>query len=525
MNRLGAACLLLLLETLAASASVNVKISSPANNAVVGASAHYVAAATSNHRITGMQIYVDGKKAYATTGSQLNTTIALSVGSHQITVKAWDSTGAVGRASQVINSSNALVPPPPPPNPNPIKPTTTLVAETGNNTSAANSFLGWSNGDIAPTNISKVSIKTLVPWFGGKLLAHYMPWWGASGHKSNGQSSHDPAQAERIVEDMISRGFDGVMVSESNSSSWDQQGALALFAAIENHSGFYFIAGENKGALDSASNKTAKLIADMQFDDQHYFNSPNYLRWNGRPVVVFFDSAANISGVDWAAAKAGSVQYGNPLWIFRNSSGFGYTASDGAFAWIGSASGSDPYGLSYLKGFYSEAMSHTSDLAVGSAWRGFNDSMASWGKGKVISGHCGQTWLASMALATTTFESSSHQIPFLKVNTWNDYEEGTEVETGVDNCGSVSASLSGAALSFAPKFTADGSEKTVDHYTVFISTDGQNLAHLTDLPVGSRVLNVGSFNLASGTYYLYVKMIGKPMITNHMSGRVTYVVK
>ena len=521
MKKQAAAGLLLLLGTLAASASVQVTITSPANNANVGASAHYLASATSGHRITGMQIYLDGKKVYATSSSQLNTSISLNVGAHQITVKAWDSTGALGHASQVINAGNIVVPPPPPP-PNT---TTTLAAETGNNTSAANSFPGWSNGDIAPTNISKISIKTLIPWFDGKLLAHYMPWWGASGHKSNGQSSHDPPTAERIVEDMISRGFDGVMVSESNSSSWDQQGALTLFAAVENHSGFYFIAGENKGALDSASNKTAKLIADMQFDDQHYFNSSNYLRWNGRPVVVFFDSAANISGVDWAAAKAGSVQYGNPIWIFRNSSGFGYTASDGAFSWIGSSSGSDPYGLSYLKGFYSAAMSHASDMAIGSAWRGFNDSMASWGKGKVIPGHCGQTWLASIALATTTFESSSYKIPFIKINTWNDYEEGTEVETGVDNCGSVTASLSGAALNFAPKFSADGTEKTVDHYTVFISTDGQKLAPLTDLPVGSRVLNLGSFNLASGTYYLYVKMIGRPMITNHISGKVTYVVK
>jgi len=37
-----------------------------------------------------------------------------------------------------------------------IVPTTTLAAETGNNTSGANSFQTQSNGNIAPGNVSKV---------------------------------------------------------------------------------------------------------------------------------------------------------------------------------------------------------------------------------------------------------------------------------------------------------------------------------------------------------------------------------
>ena len=59
--------------------------------------------------------------------------------------------------------------------------------------------------------------------------------------------------------------------------------------------------------------------------------------------------------------------------------------------------------------------------------------------------------------------------------TWNDYEEGTEIETGIDNCVSVSGSVSGTDLSW----NIGGQENTIDHYSVFISQDGQNLSCFT----------------------------------------------
>jgi len=43
-----------------------------------------------------------------------------------------------------------------------IKPTTTLAAQTANNTSAANSFVGQTNGNARPGNVSKVDIHSLL---------------------------------------------------------------------------------------------------------------------------------------------------------------------------------------------------------------------------------------------------------------------------------------------------------------------------------------------------------------------------
>jgi hypothetical protein len=105
----------------------------------------------------------------------------------------------------------------------------------------------------------------------------------------------------------------------------------------------------------------------------------------------------------------------------------------------------------------------------------------------------------------------------LQVATWNDYEEGTEVETGIDNCAAVSAGVSGTVIKPVPSFNGVGSEETVDHYEVYLSRDGNNLMDAGSAAVGGASLDVNTSGLASGTYKVYVQMVGKSHILNHMS--------
>jgi hypothetical protein len=104
--------------------------------------------------------------------------------------------------------------------------------------------------------------------------------------------------------------------------------------------------------------------------------------------------------------------------------------------------------------------------------------------------------------------------------TWNDYEEATEIESGIDNCVSVSPSVSGNLLSW----TLSGNENTIDHYTAFIAnaSSSDQLMSLTDVPAGTHSLDLSSYGFAAGSYYLYVKAVGKPSIKNHMSSAVSY---
>jgi len=107
-----------------------------------------------------------------------------------------------------------------------------------------------------------------------------------------------------------------------------------------------------------------------------------------------------------------------------------------------------------------------------------------------------------------------------KLVTWNDYEEGTEIESGIDNCVSISGGIAGNGISW----NITGQETTLDHYTVFISTDGQNLMPLADLRAGTHTLDLAHYGFDPGSYTLYVKAGGRPSLLNHFSNAVAYQV-
>ncbi len=151
-------------------------------------------------------------------------------------------------------------------------------------------------------------------------------------------------------------------------------------------------------------------------------------------------------------------------------------------------------------------------------YKGFNDTLASWSGNRVMSQQCGQTWLQTFGKANAMY-NSSNQLGAIQLVTWDDYEEGTEIESGIDNCLSVSGSMANTTLRWA----VNGDESTVDHYTVFISLDGQNLMSIGDFGVGTRQVDLRSYTPAVGsTYTLYVKAVGKPSVRNQMSGPVTF---
>ena len=154
---------------------------------------------------------------------------------------------------------------------------------------------------------------------------------------------------------------------------------------------------------------------------------------------------------------------------------------------------------------------------VGASYKGFNDQLASWGSNRRMDQQCGQTWLKTFSAINSIYNQGT-QLPYLQLVTWNDYEEGTEIESGVDNCFSLQTSISGNSL----QWKINGDESTVDHYSVYSSTDGQNLAQLTQLGVGTHSVDLCSLNLGTDNYQLYVQAVGKPSMANRMPGALSY---
>jgi hypothetical protein len=94
-------------------------------------------------------------------------------------------------------------------------------------------------------------------------------------------------------------------------------------------------------------------------------------------------------------------------------------------------------GEDYLLDFYRTMQTkYPNKIAVGAAWAGFDDRKASWGLGRYMSQRCGATFADTMKLHQEYYPEDK-PLPFLLVATWNDYEENTAIERGLEKCKSV----------------------------------------------------------------------------------------
>ena len=189
--------------------------------------------------------------------------------------------------------------------------------------------------------------------------------------------------------------------------------------------------------------------------------------------------------------------------IFRNAGAFTHTQSGGGFAWVdpnpaeGSAindtTQNDWPNGSEVDNFYTTAECSrpggtcAGKLVFGIGKKGFDREDApfqSIGLGHVTSQQCGQVWLKSFAEPSLIGAfNTTNQIPYMIAGTWDDYEEGTEIETGIDNCiSAVTASVPNTAttnFAWTSSFSSsDGTPNTIDHFEVGTSTDGGSTVNI-----------------------------------------------
>ncbi len=87
--------------------SVTVQISSPVNGATLPAPVHVRASAKSLRQITGWKVYVDSVAVYtAGAVTSIDAYLTMAQGNHHLTVKAWNSKGASGSATDTVTVSS-----------------------------------------------------------------------------------------------------------------------------------------------------------------------------------------------------------------------------------------------------------------------------------------------------------------------------------------------------------------------------------------------------------------------------------
>jgi hypothetical protein len=454
--------------------------------------------------------------------------------------------------------------------------TKSLSEETSNNTSSCSAagaplycqagFNGMTDSrgtfNAAPGNVSKEDVHSLL--YAGntsKIFTYYMPWFcmtagstatgtgtSCQSHIQVGYTATDANTIRGQMKDIQSRGFDGVVIPYYAKVKDHDQVTMLVRDEIESR-GMLFALMEEQGAfewdrcprdgkgIDRTQCIADAINADMDYMDTNYFSSLAYLRidpatmkpsGSGRPYLSFFicEECFINPAPDWAAiwtqvrAHAKMLSQGEPILLFRNPNGFTHLEANGAFAWMGFSS-TDPYGVNYSNYFYDQSLKYPAKLPWGSAWKGFDDSAASWSQNRYVGAQCGRTWLQILATSARDY-STSRQLPFLGIVSWNDYEEGTEIETGIDNCLTLSASISGSILSWTPTFSEpSGSEETVSKYVVY-EADGDTLTQFGSFSTAVHSFDLSALNLPAGVHTFYVQAVAKASILNKMSAPVTY---
>jgi hypothetical protein len=393
---------------------------------------------------------------------------------------------------------------------------TTLRAETANNTSTGAGFHGMHNGNPPPAHVSKLPLRNLLYASAvTKIYARVVPFFLKSQkHVDVAYASDDPVEVERQVEDMASRGIDGAIVDWYGTENADLgRTAFAFRNQAERHPGFTFVISEDKGALKHCVKRpgcdpTGLLIKDLNYAYDQFEQSPAYLHQDGRPVVLFFD--VNLDPINWPTVRQ-SVK-GNPLFVFRNAKAFSMPESDGAFVWVDHTGDRDmPYLHDFYKKYFDRRRSG-SPLMFASVYKGFDDRAASWSENRVTDQECGQVWLDTFARVNRYF-SASRPLEALQVVTWNDYEEGTEIETGIDDCVEIEPSVSGSTLSWS----VSGNRSAIDHFTVYASPDGEKLTPLAQVANNVSSLQLDSAQVPPGNFQILVQAVGKPTILDKMS--------
>jgi hypothetical protein len=280
------------------------------------------------------------------------------------------------------------------------------------------------------------------------VLAAYQAWFGL-GHAFTPYISIDPAVISRHITAALARGIDGFVVDwygpqVGASNDIDRQfidEATAELLRQSGTSGFYTALMYDEGTVwytgAPTTEYTSRVIADLLYARQ-YFTMPGYLRMNGHPALfVFSYDDPNNRPVDryinWRDVKD---SLGITVILLDQDPSRPKERNDefsGFYAWVQAGSpwpeDGTRWGKEYLDWFYDiMAREYSDKIMIGGVWVGFDNTLANWGEKRYIWPRCGQTWHYTWDMAAEKGAST------VLISTWNDFEEGSDIEYNTREC-------------------------------------------------------------------------------------------
>jgi Glycosyl hydrolase family 99 len=275
------------------------------------------------------------------------------------------------------------------------------------------------------------------------LLAVYMPWFGDHTHMDVGYSSHDPKVLGKQIEQARGMGITAFVVDWYGDSAPYSDANFALLEKVASKKHFQVALlynepeDEDQQATDEAIAGLDKAYKSYIGPEAKYHDA--YFTYQSHPVIFIFPKQGH---VDWNHVRDHcSTWAATPLFIYKDEPPAQYAADfAGSYAWVQpGATGWSPdgsnWGEQYLDYFYKTMRTkHPDKIAIGGVWPGFDDSGAKWGLNRHMQRACGKTFDQTLHMYDRYYDSTT-PLPFLLIETWNDYEEGTAVERGIPGSG------------------------------------------------------------------------------------------
>lgn len=295
------------------------------------------------------------------------------------------------------------------------------------------------------------------------ILIHYMSWYGDAnagndslrhwkfGHANTPligrYDSHSKAALYYHLLLAWSAGIDGIVINVKDAYDW--KGLALVRQAIEEldvitQKGFDFkfaISFDDQGfdleaPLDTAAAKIKRFKTEL-VDHNDY-----YLKHNGKPIIYSFDYPNKFLTAKSLSATLDTVFGENGAYLIWNTFGEGENTQDyvdAFYPWVQPGGPWDPegnnWGKPYLDYFYPQVnnfQDQNYEFVGGGVWPGFDDRKnTSWGGQRLISRGGGSTYDSTWHY----IQNYRGEIPmkYIMIETWNDWNEGTEIEPSVEN--------------------------------------------------------------------------------------------
>jgi hypothetical protein len=273
-----------------------------------------------------------------------------------------------------------------------------------------------------------------------RILADYQPWFGSPDHINVGYSTLDPGELRKQIHKAKEMGIYGFAVDWYGDRRPFEDKSYALLQQVAAEEKFHVCLmydetqEDNGQATEEALNAFDKAYRSYIGPDAPGHDA--YVTYQERPLIFIFPKRGH---TDWDRVRQMVNQWEHPpILIYKDEPPAKYANDfDGYYAWVHpshgwKADGSD-WGKEYLEAFYKKMEDRPGKIVIGTIWPGFNDTKASWSLNRHMSRRCGETFEDTLKIFHH-YDDPEHPMPFLLIATWNDYEEGTQIETGVSDC-------------------------------------------------------------------------------------------